>query len=99
MAGPIRSGGRADHWLDQVNACTADGLHHVTVRTAGRLPDAVRESDDFSDSADEHDSEHADAPDRRVLRVIYGGPQRFATYEELGTAPPGGRVDQVLVVV
>ncbi len=105
MSGPILSGGRADNWLDQVNACTADGLHHVTVRTAGRLPDAMRESDDFSDSDSdsdsEHDDEHDPAPDLRVLRVIYGGPQRFETYEELGGAPPAnlhGRVDQVLVV-
>jgi hypothetical protein len=74
-------------WLEQVNACTADRLHHVTVRTAG-----------YSDETESDDDAFA-APDRRVLRVIYGGPQRFETYDELDAAPPGGRVDQVLVVV
>jgi hypothetical protein len=58
----------------------------VTVRTAGT------EAGSDADSDAEHD-----AP-RRVLRVFYGGPQRFAPYEELG-ASCGGRVDQVLVVV
>jgi hypothetical protein len=88
FVGPIRAGGLGDHWLDQLHARSADGLHHVTVRTLA----GARESDDFSDA--DSDSE----PDRRVLRVIYGGPQRLATYEELGSQH-GGRVDQVLVVV
>jgi hypothetical protein len=93
FVGPIRAGGVGDHWLDQLNARSADGLHHVTVRTLA----GARESDDFSDS--EHDSGHDDSDaEPRVLRVIYGGPQRFATYEELGSQH-GGRVDQVLVVV
>jgi hypothetical protein len=87
VAGPIRAGGVGDNWLDQLNARSADGLHHVTVRTAG-----TEEAGSEADSDAEHD-----AP-RRVLRVFYGGPQRFAPYEELG-ASHGGRVDQVLVVV
>jgi hypothetical protein len=89
FVGPIRAGGLGDHWLDQLNARSADGLHHVTVRTADT------EDADSEGSEAEHDDDHAP---RRVLRVIYGGPQRFATYEELG-AQHGGRVDQVLVVV
>jgi hypothetical protein len=91
VAGPIRAGGVGDNWLDQLNARSADGLHHVTVRTAG-TEEAGSEAEEEAGSDAEHD-----AP-RRVLRVFYGGPQRFAPYEELG-ASHGGRVDQVLVVV
>jgi hypothetical protein len=108
MAGPIRSGGLADDWLDQVNACTADCLHHVSVRTLRRVDDY---SDDSSsaDSSDEHGAGAADAgapEDRRVLRVIYGGPQRFETHAAASFGGPHaasacarihGRVDQVLV--
>lgn len=90
FAGPIRAGGVGDNWLDQLNARSADGLHHVTVRTAG-TEEAGSEAEEAGSDAEE------DAP-RRVLRVFYGGPQRFAPYEELG-ASEGGRVDQVLVVV
>jgi hypothetical protein len=94
MNGEIIAGGDADNWLDQVNARTADGLHHVTLRTSGRLRPADYDSDDSDDS---HDSD--DAPDRRVLRVFYGGPQRFRTYDTLNVpAFAGGRVEEVLVL-
>jgi hypothetical protein len=94
FAGPIRSGGVGDHWLDQLNACTADGLHHVTVRTAGRHAFSEAADPDSGDSSDDGFQEH------RVLRVIYGGPQRFETTpDELDGEPRTGRVDQVLVAV
>ena len=99
FAGPIRAGGLGDNWVDQLNARSADGLHHVTVRTAGTEEAGSASGSEAGSEAGsdaDSDAEH-DAP-RRVLRVFYGGPQRFAPYEELG-ASHGGRVDQVLVVV
>jgi hypothetical protein len=79
FAGPILAGTFFSPWLDQLNARTADGLHHWTIRTTSSV------------ALDDEDA------DRRVLRVIYGGPQRFET-----TADPehsASRVDQVLVSV
>ena len=91
MSGPVLSAGlmSSSHWREQVNACTPDGLHHVTVRTA---PDEIASDDEDAD-------EDAAFAQRRVLRVIYGGPQRFETTadpEDSG-APVSSRVDQVLV--
>jgi len=67
FVGPIRAGGVGDNWLDQLNARSADGLHHVTVRTAG-TEDADSEAGSEAGSDADSDAEH-DAP-RRVLRVL-----------------------------
>jgi hypothetical protein len=91
MNGRIVPGGLADDWLDMVNACTADGLHHVTLRTAGRLHDA--DHADYDNYAG-HDSPAASG---RLLRVWYAGPQRLRTYDKLRVdTSSGGRVELIV---
>ena len=85
----LRAGGEADDWLDQIRVVTADGRHHVAVRTARRLRDADHDYGSDDDEDDE-DDEHAH---RRVLRVWYSGPQRLRTYDTLDVpACAGGRL-------
>jgi hypothetical protein len=81
-------------WREQVNACTSDGLHHVSVRTAGLIDETVAESSD-------EETMDAAFEGRRMLRVTYEGPQRFETTAdpEHSGAPVRSRVDQVLVSV
>jgi hypothetical protein len=80
LSGPVVVAGLVsiDHWRQQVNACTPDGLHHVSVRTAGLSDETVDESsDEEMDEMDETSILLAAFKGRRRLRINYEGPQRF----------------------
>ena len=93
LSGPVVVAGLVsiDHWRQQVNACTPDGLHHVSVRTAGLSDETVDESsdeetDEETDEMDETSILRAAFRGRRMLRINYEGPQRFERGESFFVA-------------
>jgi hypothetical protein len=90
LSGPVVEAGllSVDHWRQQVNACTPDGLHNVFVRTAGLADETVDESSDESsdEEMDETSILRTAFQGRRMLRVNYEGPQRFERGESFFVA-------------